>query len=113
MRQEWQNPLFQLLIQLFYGHAGIEHLETIFPRHCLVLLEQQRLVMEEAFKEVRPQAHIHARLPVIKAPTLQHTWYQVIDPYLQVKDSIRLQRQAINGANPPGVSSSYYSTRYQ
>src|SRR5207302_455397 len=66
-----------------------------------------------ALEQVRTQAHIHTRFPVIKSSPLQDTRYKVVDAYLEIKDGIGLQRQAINRTNPPWISAPHNSTGYQ
>src|SRR5207249_3011387 len=81
--------------------------------HGVKLLKQARLIIHKALKEVFTQAHIHARFPVIEAAALQYTRYEVLDTYAQVEDSIRFQRQPINGANPTGIGTTYNGTSHE
>src|SRR6266516_84496 len=113
LRQERQDSLLQLLINTLDRLARVDYLEAVFFGHGVKLLKQARLIINKAIKEVFTEAHIHARFPVIEAAALQYTRYEVLDTYAQVEDSIRFQRQPINGANPTGIGTTYNGTSHE
>lgn len=56
--------------------------------------------MDEAFKEVGAQAHIHARFPVVEAAALEDARNQVVQANLQIKYRVRFEDEAVDRANP-------------
>src|SRR5215813_9979834 len=73
LSQEGGNLTTKFVLDHLDLAARVEDPEVELVGHWSVLLQERALVGPEAFVDVVPELHIHARFPVIHSARLQHT----------------------------------------
>ena len=92
---------------------GIDDFEVVFLRQALELRQQLGLILPEAVVHILAGMNIHAGFPIIEPPRENHAGDQIIHANAQIEGGVRLQRKAIDVANPPGVSAPHDGARHQ
>src|ERR1051326_5030830 len=95
------------------GAGRVNDLKAVISRHMPELFEDEVLIDNEALIKVWPQAHIHARFPIIEAASAQDTPNQRVQINIEIKDGIGLQSQPIDLLNPIALRAADNGPRHQ